>query len=162
MGKIFSVALAALAAICGGRSLRRFNHGLAYREARSDRSGASGEARGAWTRILPISLRNVKVESLINDGQKGLVLGTHQLENDLDYLKGAGIELLSEADSPKDGQARAFDFLLVPIFGKCPLRTGLSGTMVEWFDGNYPTHGQEFTVYNMEEMEVRMEDYVVS
>ncbi|GER48720.1 2-dehydropantoate 2-reductase [Striga asiatica] len=33
---------------------------------------------------------------------------------------------------------------------------------LEWFDGNYPTHGQEFAVYNMEEMEVRMEDYVVS
>ncbi|GER36405.1 conserved peptide upstream open reading frame 47 [Striga asiatica] len=73
-------------------------------------------------KLLPILLRNLMEEGLIKNGQTGLALGgPHNLDNnDLDFLKDAGIDLLSGAavDSP---QARAFDFVLVPSFGQVGL-----------------------------------------
>ncbi|CAA0831018.1 Unknown protein [Striga hermonthica] len=76
-------------------------------------------------KLLPILLRNLMEEGLIKNGQTGLVLGAHKLENDLDFLKDAGIELLSGVDSPEFGHARAFDFLFVPSFGQVGLADGL-------------------------------------
>ncbi|KAL6560731.1 hypothetical protein OROGR_004290 [Orobanche gracilis] len=71
---------------------------------------------------LPILLCNLVEESLIKKGHKGLVIGIGEIEDDFEFLKDAGIDLLTGADpkgKEEDASAhQVFDFVFATSFGK--------------------------------------------
>ncbi|GER40546.1 Rho GTPase activation protein (RhoGAP) with PHdomain [Striga asiatica] len=194
MGKIFSVALAALAAICGGWSLGRSNHGLAYREARSDRELIGNleqpEAKNigdSWLRVssimakrawswAPTSSRTIStiLKALASSSCPRLIFRkTARLGPSISCWSqflanvpcgracpGQWVSRVVPGARNTGGLRLLSNYRIGYEEERAREEPNVQG--VEWFDGNYPTHGQEFVVYNMEEMEVRMEDYVVS
>ncbi|XP_011088137.1 uncharacterized protein LOC105169445 [Sesamum indicum] len=79
--------------------------------------------------VLPILLRDLVEEGLIKKGHKGFVLATSmpETEDDFEFLKNAGIDLLTGADlrRRKLGEHQVFDFAFMPSFHGIQLIDGV-------------------------------------
>ncbi|KAL7119328.1 hypothetical protein ACP275_02G055900 [Erythranthe tilingii] len=83
--------------------------------------------------ILPILLRDLVDEGLIKKGHKGFILGAGvpDIEDDFEFLKDAGVDLLAGAadlmQNKKIGneQKRVFDFVFAPSFRSIRLTDGV-------------------------------------
>ncbi|KAK6156796.1 hypothetical protein DH2020_011044 [Rehmannia glutinosa] len=80
-------------------------------------------------KILPILLRDLVDEGLIKKGHKGFILGASvkDIEDDFEFLRDAGIDLLTGADLKhnKVGAHQVFDFIFAPSFNGIQLIDGI-------------------------------------
>ncbi|KAI3445779.1 hypothetical protein Pfo_002444 [Paulownia fortunei] len=80
-------------------------------------------------KILPILLRDLVDEGLIKKGHMGFVLGAgiRDIEDDFEFLRDAGIDLLTGADlrQNKVGEHQVFDFVFAPSFRGIQLIDGI-------------------------------------
>ncbi|KAK6143675.1 hypothetical protein DH2020_024023 [Rehmannia glutinosa] len=81
-------------------------------------------------KILPILLRNLVEEGLIKKGHKGFVLGAGigDIEDDFEFLRDAGIDLLTGADLKKmknEVAHQVFDFVFASSFQRIQLVDGI-------------------------------------
>lgn len=80
-------------------------------------------------KILPILLRDLLDEGLIKKGHKGFVLdaAASDMEDDFEFLKDAGVELLTGAATLQQDAHQVFDFVFATSFS----RTGLADGMIK-------------------------------
>ncbi|GFP99446.1 hypothetical protein PHJA_002088700 [Phtheirospermum japonicum] len=78
---------------------------------------------GNGFKILPILLRNLVEEGLIKKGHRGFVAG--DIEDDFEFLRDAGIDLITGADLKNEDARQVFDFVFATSFQRVPAVDGL-------------------------------------
>ncbi|XP_073120317.1 uncharacterized protein [Henckelia pumila] len=113
MSRSMFVAMVILTLPTLGSMIRASSNGALY-----EKGGDSVFARGF--KILPVLFRDLLDEGLIKKGHKGLILGTGigEIEDDFEFLKDAGIDLLTGVDLQlnKVVENRLFDFVFALSF----------------------------------------------
>ncbi|KAI3448236.1 hypothetical protein Pfo_004901 [Paulownia fortunei] len=120
-GSLFlAMVLLALPSLC---SMMKASSGASLYEPDADSDTANG------FKILPILLRDLVEEGLIKKGHKGFVLGAGigDIEDDFQFLRDAGIDLLTGADlqQQKVVENQVFDFVFATSFHGIQLVDGI-------------------------------------